>query len=124
MCHRFSAFADTPLALLLRSNGIRSIVTAGVTTECAVETTIRDAASRDFTAVVAADAIATHDANRMQHDASVQVLANYFAITQASAEIISRWGECQPLRLCLSELGTPELTRRFIPMHLSDCMPY
>jgi ureidoacrylate peracid hydrolase len=98
ICHRFSAFADTPLALLLRSNGIRSIVTAGVTTECAVESTIRDAASRDFAAAVAPDAIATHDANRIQHDASLQVLANYFAITRGSANIISRWGEYRPQR--------------------------
>ena len=100
VCHRFSAFADTPLALLLRSNGVRSIVTVGVTTECGVESTVRDAASRDFTAVVAADAIATHDANRMQHEASLRVLANYFAVTKSSAEITSRWAnrEYEPLR--------------------------
>jgi nicotinamidase-related amidase len=100
VCPRFSAFADTPLALLLRSNGVRSIVTVGVTTECAVESTVRDAASRDFTAVVAADAIATHDANRMQHEASLRVLANYFAVTKSSAEITSRWAnrEYEPLR--------------------------
>src|SRR5262249_57605909 len=29
ICYRFSAFADTALALLLRSNGIRNVVTAG-----------------------------------------------------------------------------------------------
>jgi ureidoacrylate peracid hydrolase len=98
VCHRFSAFADTPLALLLRSNGIRTIVTAGLTTECAVESTVRDAATRDLAAVVAADAIATHDANRTQHDASVRVLADYFGIAQTSAEITSRWREYQPLR--------------------------
>jgi nicotinamidase-related amidase len=100
ICNRFSAFADTPLALLLRSNGIRSIVTAGVTTECSVESTIRDAASRDFTAIVAADAIATHDENRVQHEASLRVLANYFAIAKASAEITSQWAnrEYEPLR--------------------------
>ena len=97
-CHRFSAFADTPLALLLRSNGIRSIVTAGVTTECAVESTVRDAASRDFIAVVTADAIATHDANWMQHEASLRVLTNYFAIAKPSAEIASWWREYEPLR--------------------------
>jgi nicotinamidase-related amidase len=98
LCHRYSAFADTPLALLLRSNGIRSIVAAGVTTECAVESTVRDAASRDFMVVVAADAVATHDANRIQHDASLRVLAGYFAVAEASAEITSRWREHKPLR--------------------------
>ena len=100
ICYRFSAFADTALALLLRSNGIRNIVTAGVTTECAVESTIRDAASRDFTTVLPTDAVATHDANRSQHEASLRVLADYFAITNASAEITSRWAnrDQQPLR--------------------------
>jgi ureidoacrylate peracid hydrolase len=90
-CHRFSAFADTPLALLLRSNGIRTIVTAGVMTECSVESTVRDAAARDLLTVVAADAVATHDANSVQHEGSLRAMADYFAPVKASAEVIREW---------------------------------
>ena len=35
--HRYSAFADTDLELLLRSNGLRTVVLAGMTTNCAIE---------------------------------------------------------------------------------------
>ena len=90
-CRRFSAFADTPLALLLRSNGIRTIVTAGVTTECSVKSTVRDAAARDFLPIVAFDAVATLDANSGLHEGSLHAMADYFALVRATAEITMQW---------------------------------
>jgi nicotinamidase-related amidase len=88
-CHRFSAFADTSLALLLRSNGIRTIVAAGVTTECAVESTVREAAARDYHVVVAEDAVATGDP--ALHKSSMQTMARYFANLAPTSEIMSHW---------------------------------
>jgi nicotinamidase-related amidase len=90
-CQRFSAFADTPLALLLRSNGIRTVVAAGVTTECSVESTVRDAAARDFFTIVAADGVATHDEEAAQHESSLRVMARYFALVRPSTEIVAQW---------------------------------
>jgi nicotinamidase-related amidase len=88
-CSRFSAFADTPLALLLRSNGIRTIVIAGVTTECAVESTVRDAAARDYYIVVAKDGVASADP--AVHEASMQTMARYFSVPAWTSEIVTHW---------------------------------
>jgi nicotinamidase-related amidase len=96
-CQRFSAFADTPLALLLRSNAIRTLIVTGVTTECPVESTVRDAAARDFLVVVAADAVASHDDEVAQHESSLQVMARYFALLRSSVEITAQWSIDPPL---------------------------
>jgi nicotinamidase-related amidase len=90
-CQRFSAFADTPLALLLRSNGIRTLVVAGVTTECSVESTVRDAAARDFVTIVAADSVASSDDRIAQHENSLRAMAHYFSLVMPSADITAQW---------------------------------
>ncbi|MEJ0068978.1 MAG: isochorismatase family cysteine hydrolase [Pseudomonadota bacterium] len=89
--HRFSGFTDTRLDLLLRSNGIKTIVVAGVTTNCCVESTVRDAAMRDFYIVVAADGVATKDMHEAAHRASLETMGIYFAQVRPSAEIIESW---------------------------------
>lgn len=98
-CKRFSAFADTPLALLLRSNGIRSIVTAGVPTESCVESTVRDAAVRDFLVTVAADCVATHDAEAAQHESSLRAMSRYCALAVSFGEITAQWAYDAPALL-------------------------
>ena len=60
-CHRYSAFADTQLDVLLRSNCIRTTVFVGATTNCAVETTAREAADRDYHVIVAGNCVAAPD---------------------------------------------------------------
>ncbi len=45
---RYSAFFGTPLETVLRSNGIRTVVVAGLTTDVCVSSTARDAFQRDF----------------------------------------------------------------------------
>jgi nicotinamidase-related amidase len=40
--HRFSAFVDTGLDLMLRARGIKTVILAGVTTNCCVESTARE----------------------------------------------------------------------------------
>ena len=45
---RSSAFANTNLDLLLRSNGVRTLMVAGCTTEGCVESTVRDACFYDY----------------------------------------------------------------------------
>src|SRR5262249_37298279 len=50
--HRASAFADTQLEILLRSNCIRTVIVAGSETHIAVESTVREAFDRDYYAIV------------------------------------------------------------------------
>lgn len=87
--HRFSAFVDTRLDLLLRSNGIRSIIVAGVATQCCVESTVRDASLRDYYVVVGKEATAARGRMKHLHDASLEVMGLYFADCRPVDEIVS-----------------------------------
>jgi nicotinamidase-related amidase len=74
--YRSSSFWGTNLDLLLRSNGIRSVVVTGCTTEGCVESTARDAMFSDYYVVIATDAVASDD--RAQHDASMFLMERRF----------------------------------------------
>jgi len=87
--HRASAFVDTRLELLLRSNGIASVLVVGVCTQCAVESTVRDAAMRDYHVVVAHDAVTAYGDTMHLHAASLETMARYFADCRPTAEIIA-----------------------------------
>ena len=84
--YRSSGFWGTNLDLLLRSNGIKSVVVAGCTTEGCVESTARDAMFNDYYVVIATDAVASDDP--AQHDASMYLMARRFDL--ASTEAISK----------------------------------
>jgi nicotinamidase-related amidase len=91
--HRFSAFADTGLDLLLRARGIKSLVLAGVTTNCCVESTAREAVMRDFYLVVASDCVAVKDHLRDLHDATLETLGLYFGLVRPSEDLIRIWSD-------------------------------
>ena len=88
--HRSSAFWGTDLDLLLRSNGVRTVVIGGCTTEGCVESTARDAMFNDFYVVIAVDCVASDD--REQHDASLLLMRHRFDLATAG-EIASIWRE-------------------------------
>jgi nicotinamidase-related amidase len=89
--HRFSAFADTGLELMLRARGIKTVILAGVTTNCCVESTAREAAMRDFYLVVAEDCVAVKDKLRSLHDASLESMRLYFGQVRPASELMSIW---------------------------------
>jgi nicotinamidase-related amidase len=86
--YRSSAFWGTNLALLLRSNGIKSVVVSGCTTEGCVESTARDAMFSDYYVVLATDAVGSDD--RRQHDASMYLMAHRFDLA-TSEDIRKHW---------------------------------
>jgi nicotinamidase-related amidase len=59
--HRSSAFINTDLDLILRSNKIETIVVTGVITQGCVESTVRDGAFFDYYVVTVGDCVATYD---------------------------------------------------------------
>lgn len=69
---RQSAFVSTELSLLLRSQGIESVVLIGVSTGGCVEATLRDAVHEDFYAVLVEDAVGAYD--KEVHDAALTVM--------------------------------------------------
>ena len=60
--HRVGAFLGTDLEMVLRSNGIDTLVLAGIATSGVVLSTLRHAADADFRIVVAADCCSDRDA--------------------------------------------------------------
>ena len=88
--HRSSAFIGTNLDLVLRSNGIKTIVVSGCTTEGCVDSTIRDGGFLDYYPVAVRDCIASD--NRALHDAAMLILEAYRAIVVPSSDVMSSWG--------------------------------
>jgi nicotinamidase-related amidase len=89
--HRFSAFVDTGLELMLRARGIKTVILAGVTTNCCVESTAREVAMRDFYLVVPQDCVAVKDKLRSLHEASLESMRLYFGQVRPAAELIGIW---------------------------------
>lgn len=85
---RSSGFAGTNLDLLLRSNGIESLVIAGCTTEGCVESTARDALFGDYYVIIPEDCVASD--SREQHDASLLLMRHRFDVLH-SEEVARVW---------------------------------
>ncbi|UOD50421.1 cysteine hydrolase family protein [Orrella daihaiensis] len=75
---RPDAFHRTNLDLILRSNGIQTVVLLGANTEGCVESTVRSCAHHDYYTVVAEDAVAS--SNVAYHDASLKLMRNRFLV--------------------------------------------
>jgi ureidoacrylate peracid hydrolase len=86
--YRSSAFWATNLDMLLRANGIESLVVTGCTTEGCVESTARDALFNDYYVVIVEDCVASDD--RAQHDASMLLMRHRFDIAQ-STDVLGIW---------------------------------
>ncbi len=86
--YRSSGFWGTNLDMLLRSNGIKSVVVAGCTTEGCVESTARDALFNDYYVVIAEDCVASDD--RAQHEASLLLMRHRFDLASAE-EVLGVW---------------------------------
>jgi nicotinamidase-related amidase len=71
--NRVSPFYQTHLELLLRSQGIDTLLLAGVSTEFVVLTTAIEAHDRDYQVEILEDATAASNAER--HDAALKIIA-------------------------------------------------
>lgn len=80
---RSSGFWGTNLDLLLRSNGVQTVVVTGCTTEGCVESTARDASFNDYYVVVVEDCVASDD--KAQHDASMLLMRHRFDVVPSAA---------------------------------------
>jgi len=86
--YRSSGFWGTNLDMLLRSNGIKTVVVGGCTTEGCVESTARDAMFNDYYVVIAADCVASDDP--AQHEASMLLMRHRFDLA-TGADIQAIW---------------------------------
>jgi ureidoacrylate peracid hydrolase len=86
---RYDAFAGTNLDAHLRGLKRDTLVIAGLTTECCVDSTARDAFERDYHVFIAADAVAAYEKDL--HDAALKALELNCAILASSADIATAW---------------------------------
>jgi nicotinamidase-related amidase len=83
---RPSGFFDTELAIVLRGLGVDRLLVGGVSTNWAVESTVRDGHSHDYEMVVVREAVGTPFAEL--HDASLRSMASVFASVRSLAEVV------------------------------------
>jgi len=87
--HRFGAFENTDLELVLRSRGIRTVIMTGVATNVCVETTARQAFLKDYYVVFTSDCTATY--SEPEHDAALANIDNYFGQVVPSSDVVACW---------------------------------
>ena len=85
----FSAFARTGLADQLHAQGVDTLVLAGLTTECCVQSSAWDAFERDFHVFIAEDACAAYDEALHRH--ALKALQLSAAIVAPVAELATAW---------------------------------
>lgn len=85
--NRPSAFYAPAMQATLESLGVDSLVVYGVTTNCCVESTVRDASQRDYKVFVAIDAVAELEEDR--HRISLAAMRFLFADLVTGDEIIA-----------------------------------
>ena len=84
--HRYDAFLDTDLDLILRSNGIRNILIAGTQTNLCVDTTARHGFMLDYSTVLVEDCISTPET-----EFHLPIIRNFeanFGFVMSSSKII------------------------------------
>ncbi|GAB2678497.1 cysteine hydrolase family protein [Aliiglaciecola aliphaticivorans] len=86
---RYSAFYETQLNDLLKQKQLDTLVFCGITTECCVESSVRDAFHRDYHCIVVSDGCAAYDIEL--HDASLRAMAINFALLSDTQSIIKHW---------------------------------
>ena len=87
---RYSAFFGTALDASLKGRGVDTLVVCGLTTDCCVDCTVRDAFHLDYHVILAPDACAAYDSRL--HGAALQSLETNFAILASADDIIAAWG--------------------------------
>jgi ureidoacrylate peracid hydrolase len=86
---RYNAFAGTGLDAHLKALKRDTLVIAGLTTECCVDSTARDAFERDLHVFVASDAVAAYEPDL--HQGALKALKLNCATLVFSADIQSAW---------------------------------
>jgi nicotinamidase-related amidase len=86
---RYSAFVGTDLEQRLRARGVDTLVLCGLTTECCVDCTARDAFHADFHVFVPVDACAAYEVDI--HEAALKIMGLNFAILTDTDAVADAW---------------------------------
>ncbi|NIF24028.1 cysteine hydrolase family protein [Candidatus Pantoea multigeneris] len=86
--HRIGAFSFTGLDMILKANGIQTLIMAGLTTSGVVLSSVRQAFDLDFNLIIAADCCG--DADDYIHSVLINSILPQHAEVQVAAELIKR----------------------------------
>jgi ureidoacrylate peracid hydrolase len=86
---RYNAFAGTGLDAHLKTLKRDTLVIAGLTTECCVDSTARDAFEHDYHVFIASDAVAAYEPDL--HQGALKALALNCATLAPTGDILSAW---------------------------------
>ena len=86
---RYSSFQDTELDLQLKALGVDTLLICGLTTECCVETAVRDAFHRDYNVFLVEDACASYDTDL--HAVAIRTMAIFHALIVETAAVTEAW---------------------------------
>jgi ureidoacrylate peracid hydrolase len=87
--HRYNAFHGTDLEMILRANGIRTVVVTGVTTNVCVESTARDSFMRDYYTVIVGDGTAAYTSE--EHQTALKTFDRYFGEVASIDGLVGLW---------------------------------
>jgi len=87
--NRPSAFFSAEMEPMLKRLGISDLVVCGVTTNCCVETTVRDASQRDYRTFVVEDAVAEYEDDR--NDVALKSMGMLFAGLVTVDDVLDVW---------------------------------
>ena len=88
---RPDAFVGTDFDLMLRSNGIKTIVIGGVATEGGVEGTARSARNLGYEVVILKDGVGSR--SRELHEMALKLMEGSFFDITTAVELAAIWGE-------------------------------
>lgn len=89
--HRYDAFLDTDLHLILRAAGIENIVIVGTQTNLCVDTTARRAYMMDFTTIILEDCVSTPETEF--HQPMLENFRKNFGYVERSEDLLKRFPE-------------------------------
>ena len=85
----FNSFHNTDLDAQLRARGIDTLVVTGISTDCCVDATVRDAFHRDYHVFVVSDACAAYEAEL--HSGTLRVLEKNCAMLTTTDAVAAAW---------------------------------
>jgi ureidoacrylate peracid hydrolase len=86
---RYNAFIGTGLDAALRDEGLDTLVVAGLTTECCIDSSVREAFERDYHVFVVEDATACYQPEL--HQAALHALALNCAALASTEDVLAAW---------------------------------
>ncbi len=87
--YRYSGFVSTYFDRYLRSNGIKTLVLTGLSTNVCVESTLRAGFFKNYYIVCPQDCVATY--NHILHEATLQNISYYFGVVTESRKLCDIW---------------------------------